>query len=618
MRTYLIIILSATLFLNAYTQQDTLTIQKDTTLNLEVDLAVSLLKKADSIKIADSISKEVLKKQLDELRTYEKSKRIKLQKKLAELIVNDSLRKVKLKREVDSLKLSAKGYVIKPYKDTLFVVYTKIGSITAAERSEIINERLAELYQSFFLKTDSLTIVDNGKSVDLFFKSKIIVSITELDELWYNKKKIQLASEIKSKIERDIPLYKKERSLFSILKKIALSLLIIIVQIILIKLVNILFKRKVNSVIWKKKGIWFTGVKIKNYEILNEVRQTAMVVFMANSVKIFINLVQLYITIPIVFSVFPPTKRFAETMFGYVLTPLKKMGGSLIDYIPELITIIVIVTITRYLVKFLLFLSKEIEDEKLNIPGFFPDWAKPTFNILRFFVYAFMFVVIFPYLPGSDSNVFKGVSVFIGVLFSLGSSSIIGNMVAGMVITYMRPFKIGDRIKIGEVVGNVFEKTPFATRIRTPKKEFITIPNSNVLSSNVINYSNSKLQGGLIVHTTVTIGYDVPWRLVHQILTNAAKKTSYLNFDIAPFVLQTSLDDFYVSYQLNAHTNEPDKQPAIYSELHQNIQDGFNEEGIEILSPHYRAARDGNTMAIPKDYLPEDYKTSGFKIEKDL
>ena len=140
-----------------------------------------------------------------------------------------------------------------------------------------------------------------------------------------------------------------------------------------------------------------------------------------------------------------------------------------------------------------------------------------------------MFIVIFPYLPGSDSPVFKGVSVFIGVVFSLGSSSIIGNMVAGLVITYMRPFKIGDRIKIGDVTGNVVEKTPFVTRIRTPKKEFITIPNSNVLSSNVINYSNSKLQGGLVVYTTVTIGYDVPWRKVHQLLINAAKKTSNLN-----------------------------------------------------------------------------------------
>ncbi len=190
-------------------------------------------------------------------------------------------------------------------------------------------------------------------------------------------------------------------------------------------------------------------------------------------------------------------------------------------------------------------------------------------------------------------------------------------MVAGLVLTYMRPFKIGDRIKIGDVIGNVVEKTPFVTRIRTPKKEFITIPNSNILSSNVTNYSNSKLQGGLVIHTTVTIGYDVPWRKVHQILIKAAKQTSSLNLEIAPFVLQTSLDDFYVSYQLNAHTYEPDKQPGIYSELHQNIQDGFNEGGIEILSPHYRAARDGNPMAVPKDYLPEDYKSPGFKITKE-
>ena len=290
---------------------------------------------------------------------------------------------------------------------------------------------------------------------------------------------------------------------------------------------------------------------------------------------------------------------------------------SFLGYIPELITIGVILFVTRYVLKFLKFIATEIEEENFVFSGFFSDWAKPTYNIVKVFVIAFMIIVIFPYLPGSDSAVFKGVSVFIGVIFSLGSSSIIGNLVAGLVITYMRPFKVGDRIKIGEVVGNVVEKTPFVTRIRTPKKESITIPNSNVLSSNVVNYSNTKLQGGLVVHTTITIGYDVPWRQVHQLLINAAKNTSNLNLTIAPFVLQTSLDDNYVSYQLNAHTNDPDKQPLIYSELHQNIQDGFNNAGLEILSPHYQSARDGNHIVVPKDYVPEGYKAPKFRVNID-
>lgn len=582
----------------------------------DVEQTFLLLRKADSIRFADSISKEVLRKQLDELRTFETTKRKKLEAELNTLVRNDSIRKAELTKEVDSLRNFAKGYPIIPYKDTIYTVYTKIGTLTASERAEIIQQRLKELYQKFLPRKDSLIIINQGQSADIFFNDKLLISITELDALWYNISKVDIATNILKKITADIYIYKNDRSLISVLKRIGLVILILVFQITIIYLINLFFKLKIFKFLWNKRGVWFKGIKIKNYEILNESRETGVILFFSKVIMYIIIIIQLYITIPLIFSIFPLTKRFAETMFGYILTPLKKIGTSILEYIPKLIAIIIIVLITRYFIRFLRFLSFEIEKEKLKIPGFFPDWAKPTFNILKILIYAFMFIVIFPYLPGSDSAIFKGVSVFIGIVFSLGSSSIIGNMVAGLVITYMRPFKIGDRIKIGEVVGNVVEKTPFVTRIRTPKKEFITVPNSNILSSNVVNYSNSQQQGGLIVHTSITIGYDVPWRIVHQLLSNAAKKTRYLNLEIAPFVLQTSLDDFYVSYELNAHASDPDKIPIIYSELHQNIQDEFNEAGIEIMSPHYRAARDGNHITIPVDYIPKGYKSPGFKVEK--
>ena len=251
--------------------------------------------------------------------------------------------------------------------------------------------------------------------------------------------------------------------------------------------------------------------------------------------------------------------------------------------------------------------------------GFYADWAMPTYSIVRFLLYAFMFVLIFPYLPGSDSNIFKGVSIFIGVLFSLGSTSAISNMIAGLVITYMRPFKIGDRIKIGDVTGDVLEKTMLVTRVRTIKNEIITIPNSSVLSGNTINFSSEAIEKGLIIYTTVTIGYDVPWKDMHKALIDAALRTEMLLNEPKPFVLQTSLDDFYVSYQINAYTKEASKQALIYSNLHQNIQDVCNERGIEILSPHYRAARDGNMTTIPSNYLSKDYELPSFniKVEKE-
>ena len=237
-----------------------------------------------------------------------------------------------------------------------------------------------------------------------------------------------------------------------------------------------------------------------------------------------------------------------------------------------------------------------------------------------------MLVVIFPYLPGSDSPIFKGVSVFLGFLFTFGSAGSLSNLIAGLVLTYMRLFRIGDRVKIGDVSGDVIEKSLLVTRLKTPMNEIISIPNSTVMSSHTINYSIESLNQGLVLSASVTIGYHVPWKDVHQALLEAAERTPQFLKDPKPFVLQTGLEDFYVGYAVYGYTrgannqasihsqlfsniqdtfNEAgieNKHAVIYSHLHQNIQDCCNEAGIEIMSPHYRAERDGNAVTIPSSY----------------
>lgn len=301
-------------------------------------------------------------------------------------------------------------------------------------------------------------------------------------------------------------------------------------------------------------------------------------------------------------------------MFAWIVDPAKSIFWAIVNYLPNLFVILIIWIVLKYAIRGLKFLMSEVENGHLRIPGFYPDWSRTTFNILRLLLCAFGFVMIFPYLPGSDSDVFKGVSVFLGVIVSLGSSSAIANLVAGIVITYMRPFKIGEHIKIGDITGDVVEKTPFVTRVKTHKLEIVTIPNSNILSSTVVNYSTMIADSGVIFHTTITIGYDAPWREVHQMMIQAAMRSDYILKDPAPFVLQTSLDDFYVSYQICAYTRNPEKQATIYSELHYNIQDVFNENGVEIASPHYRAQRDGNQTTIPEKYRPDGYHQPTFEI----
>jgi len=344
-------------------------------------------------------------------------------------------------------------------------------------------------------------------------------------------------------------------------------------------------------------------ISIQDYELLDTQRQVNLLIFLSNLLRYVLVFLQLLITVPLLFVIFPQTKGLADTIFSYIWNPVKDILVGIVDYIPNLFTIFIIWYAIKYLVRFVHYLSREIEAGRLKFGGFYPDWAMPTFHIIRFLLYAFMIAMIYPYLPGSRSGVFQGISVFVGLIVSLGSSTVIGNIIAGLVITYMRPFKLGDRIQLNDTTGNVIEKTPLVTRIRTPKNEVVTIPNSFIMSSHTVNYSSSAREYGLIIHSEVTIGYDAPWRQVHQLLIEAALNTPGVIDDPRPFVLETSLSDWYPVYQINAYIREADKLAQIYSDLHQNIQDRFNEAGVEIMSPHYMAMRDGNESTIPKDDL---------------
>jgi small-conductance mechanosensitive channel len=328
---------------------------------------------------------------------------------------------------------------------------------------------------------------------------------------------------------------------------------------------------------------------IKKLRILETDQILGALHFVFRGLYYVVIFVQLFLSIPLVFSLFALTQNLASTLFGYVLTPLKQILFGFISYIPNLITIIIFCFIARYIIRSLKFFATRIEREKLVIPGFYPDWAQPTFNILRFLIYAFTIAVIYPYLPGSDSRVFQGVSVFVGIIISFGSSSAINKLVAGIVLTYMRPFKLGDRIQIQNVTGFVVEKSPVIIRLRTHKNEYVTFPNSMVLTSSITNYDTSNDEHeALILYAEITFGYSTPWELIHELLINAALKTPRVLATPKPFVLQTALDDFYAHYQINVYTREVDYVPAIYSELFQNIQSTFREAGLDMTASHFR------------------------------
>ena len=385
--------------------------------------------------------------------------------------------------------------------------------------------------------------------------------------------------------------------------RLGITLAIVAGQALLIWLIWAkFFKFLSNKIIKSCKGR-IKPFSIHKLKLLNPSQVVNIIRIGLNALKYLITALQLYITLPIIFSMFSATRHIATRLFGYILNPLRNILFSAIEYTPNLITIVIIVTVTRYVIKGLKFFAIQIEHGKLVIPNFYADWAKPTYKILQVLLWAFTVAIAYPHIPGSDSRVFQGVSVFVGIIFSLGSSSAIGNLVAGLVVTYMRPFKIGDRIKINDTVGFVVEKHMMVVRIRTHKNEYVTFPNMLLLNSSVTNYNTSSDENaeGLIIHTEVTLGYATPWQTIHEILIKAALATNYVQKKPLPFVLQTGFDDFYARYQINCYTKEIDKVPHVYTLLNENIQSAFQEAGIDMTSAHQYKVE--SSSESPKDLI---------------
>ncbi|HEY9115475.1 MAG TPA: mechanosensitive ion channel family protein [Bacteroidales bacterium] len=610
-----------TLFLahSIFAQEDKTTqaekIKSDSALNANlVDLNDNLTI-YEAQRIEDSLLKVKLEQELQLVRKNDTKAIEEFRLKIKEIEEKDSIRKAQQQAKILILKTATSGFPVAPFKDTLFAIYSNIGPFSPAERAENINNKIKSIYKAGGFNADSLIVIDTFGYSNIMYNKEIITSLSDVDAMWYSKTRGQLASEWRDATQASIEAEIERTSLKNILLKIGGILLVLVGIVLLLYFVNKLFTWFLKIINQKFKPL-LKPISIKNYELLSPDRIFHLIVWAHRIVKYFVFFIIVYLSLPIFLSIFPNTQAWADTLIGWVLSPVTNIFWGFVNYLPNLITIVIIFIATRYLVRFFGFLANEIKDGKLKLGTFYPDWALPTYNIVRVLLYALMFIFMFPYLPGSDSPIFKGVSVFIGVLFSLGSSSAISNMVAGLVITYMRPYKIGDRIKIGEHTGDVVEKTLLNTRLRTIKNEEITIPNAFVLSGQTINYSNSAADKGLILHTTITIGYDVNWRKMHEALLEAADRTPLLEKKPKPFVFQTSLDDFYVSYQINAFTKEASKQALIYSDLHANILDCCFEKGIEILSPHFRAERSGSPLQVPETYVSKYFNTPEEPVKK--
>ncbi|MCC6142096.1 MAG: mechanosensitive ion channel family protein [Nitrospira sp.] len=499
-------------------------------------------------------------------------------------------------------------------QETLFSLYDTIGPFTPEERARAVTERLARLSNDASANARPIMASDRESTSELIHGDMILMTITDRDAQPTGKLRQDLAKEYAQKVQDSVHRVRERMSWKALLTDTGLVILATVILIAALFALHKLFL-KIYAKIKSWCGPVIHPIKIQNVELLSPHQIAAGLIAVARGIRVLATLVLLYIYLTTALGIFAWTRGIATMLLEVVLSTLQTIGLAFSSYLPNIVSIVVITLVTRYILKLIGFFFKGIGRGAITFSGFHPDWAEPTYKIVRFLVIIFAAIAIFPHIPGSESEGFRGISVFLGLLISLGSAAAIGNVIAGVVLTYMRPFRVGDRVKIADTVGDVIERTLLVTRIRTIKNVDITIPNAMVGGSHIINYSSAATNPvPLILHTNVTIGYDVPWRKVHELLIDAANSTTHVLKNPPPFVLQTSLDDFYVTYELNASTDKPNSMAVIYAGIHQNIQDKFNEAGVEIMSPHFGQLRDGNQTTIPEQYLPKTYQAPSFRI----
>lgn len=495
----------------------------------------------------------------------------------------------------------------------LFVFYSELGGYSPVQRAERTGAALRSLAEDPKFDVNSISLIETPTGTDIVSGATTIATVSSRDAEIAQSSTTRMANDFAAKIR--LALAERIETATASTMAVAISVSIIATFILLFVL---MFTSRVMTSLCNKLKEW-QGTKIKSIKIQNAelIGANALADLLLSTVKfIQIALILLFIAIYAlqVLSLFPQTKHMSAAIIANVMAPLNTFWEELINYAPSLVMLTLVGLGTYAIISFARFFFDALKDGAITIADFDPDWAEPSYKLTRFVIISFALMIAMPYLPGWDSPAFKQLGLVLGILISIGSTGMVGNVMAGAVLTYTNAFKIGDRIKIGDCTGDVIEKTLFVTRLQTPKNEVVSVPNAQILTMNTINYSTLAKQGRLIIHTAVTIGYDEPWRQVEEALLAAAKSTEGLLADPPPFVLQTELGDFSVTYELNAYTPRANDLPTVYSDLHRNIQEKFNEGKMEIMTPSYMSIRDGNTIAIPKEYRGEDYTTPSIRL----
>ena len=486
-----------------------------------------------------------------------------------------------------------------------------VSSLPATTRASLISERLISVASDPTIAVDAIRAVDDGSVTRIMAGNSALVTIVDADAALEQLQRAQLAAAHQSRMKQAISAYRAARAPAAVRRGAVNAVAATIVLVLAIVAVWWLRRRleRLMAARWQAR---IHRVGIQSFELMRAERIWDALRNALLMLHTIAGLAIVLVYVGFVLAQFPWTRGSVRSLAAFALAPLQVIGAGIVANIPSLVFLTVLFYVIRIALRLLRLFFEAVERGRVALSGFDAEWAQPTYKIVRLAMVAFGLIVAYPYIPGSQSAAFKGVSLFIGVVFSLGSSAAISNIVAGYMMTYRRAFKVGDRIKVGNDIGDVVEMRLQVTHLRSPKNEEIVVPNSHILASEVLNYSSLARAKGLILHTQVGIGYETPWRQVEAMLLQAAERTPGLGREPAPFVLEKALGDFAVVYELNVYCSNVPAMYQLYAELHRRILDVFNEYGVQIMTPAYegdpfepKVVREKDWYAAPATRPPE-------------
>ena len=474
-----------------------------------------------------------------------------------------------------------------------------VSAFPAARRAARDAERIKALARDKTFDPANLSITQLDGITTIVASGKTVTQITDADAVLEGVSLATLASVNLTRIQRAIIEYRAERTRDALLGSAGRALGAMVLAAALFVLLRWLFKVQLQRAEERSAAkLSDTAIPALRPDTLQSVAQQAL-----RALQVVVVLALAVFWLQYVLGQLPFTRGFARQMLGYVMAPLQTVGQGLLGAVPDLIFLAVLYLMTRFALVLMRQSFTAVEAGRLTVPGFDRDWAQPTYKLLRLVVVLLALVVGYPYIPGSGSAAFQGITLFLGIVASLGSSSAIANIIAGYLLIYRRAFKVGDLVLLAGNLGQISAMRLQATHLRTIKNEEVTIPNSAVMAKEVVNYSALCASAGLILHTKVVVGYDTPWRQVEAMLLEAARRTPGLMAQPAPFVRELELGNAGVTYELNAYCDNPLAVASLYAAILRNVLDVLDENGIDPVTPtHVALTADARApKVVPKE-----------------